>query len=224
MRLLLAEDERELSDALVAILKHNNYSVDAVYNGNDAYDWALSDNYDGIILDVMMPGLDGMQVMKKIRDRGITTPVLFLTAKSAMSDKIAGLDLGADDYITKPFDMGELLARIRAMTRRKTEYTHPVLTVGNVSLDRATYDMKCGDNTMKLGNKEFQIMEILMAHPGNVISTEQLMERVWGYDSESEINVVWVYISTLRKRLVQLGANIAIKVSRGVGYSLEVHE
>ncbi len=222
MRLLLAEDEKELSDALVAILKHNNYSVDAVYNGADALDWAECTDYDGIILDIMMPKVDGMQVMKRLRDCGINTPILFLTAKSSTEDKILGLDMGADDYITKPFDMGELLARIRAMTRRKSDYTPSILTFGNVSLNRATYEVKCGDNTQKLGNKEFQMLEALMVTPGNVISTEQFMDKIWGYDSESEINVVWVYISTLRKKLTQMNANIEIRVARGLGYSLEL--
>lgn len=224
MRLLLAEDEVELSKALCAIFKHNNYSVDAVYNGNDAYDWALAGNYDGIILDIMMPGIDGLTVLKKLRSEGITSPVLFLTAKSELEDKIAGLDAGADDYLSKPFQIEELLARIRAMTRRKTDFVPGVLSFGNISLDRATYNLSCGDNSVKLGNKEFQMMEMLLSGPDRVIPTEYFMEKIWGFDSEAEINVVWVYISYLRKKITSIGANVEIKASRGVGYTLSLTE
>lgn len=221
MRILIAEDERELSRALETILKHNNYSVDTVDNGLDAYDWATAGNYDGILLDVMMPGIDGFEVMKRLRADGVSTPVLFLTARTSVEDRISGLDLGADDYISKPFDMGELLARIRAMTRRKAEYAQSVLTLGNLSLDRATYELRCGESAQKLGNKEYQILESLMINPGHVISSEQFMEKIWGYDTESEINVVWVYISNLRKKLAAMGADVEIKVARGVGYFLQ---
>ncbi|MBE6562452.1 MAG: response regulator transcription factor [Ruminococcaceae bacterium] len=222
MRLLFAEDEMELSKALCTILKHNNYSVDAVYNGNDAYDYALVGNYDGIILDIMMPGMDGLTVLRRLRAEGITTPVLFLTAKGELEDKIAGLDAGADDYLSKPFQIEELLARIRAMIRRKTDFTPGVLTYGNVSLNRATYNLSCGDNEVSLGNKEFQMMEMLLSGPGRLIPTEQFMEKIWGFDSEAEINVVWVYISYLRKKLSFIGADIQIKASRGVGYTLSL--
>lgn len=220
MRLLLAEDEIELSKALCAILKHNNYSVDAVYNGTDAYDWAMAGNYDGIILDIMMPGMDGLTVLKKLRAENVTAPVLFLTAKGELEDKIAGLDAGADDYLAKPFQIEELLARIRAMTRRKSDFAPGVLTYGNVSLDRAAYNLCCGDNAVRLGNKEFQMMEMLLSGPGRLIPTEQFMEKIWGFDSDAEINVVWVYISYLRKKLTSIGANVQIKASRGVGYTL----
>ena len=174
MRLLLAEDEQDLSKALCAILKHNNYSVDPVYNGQDALDYGLCENYDGIILDIMMPKKNGIEVLTELRKNGVDTPVLILTAKGEVDDKILGLDSGADDYLTKPFAMGELLARIRALTRRKA-----------------------------------------------LISTEQFMEKIWGYETEAEINVVWVYISYLRKKLVSLNANVEIKAVRGVGYTLE---
>ncbi len=220
MRLLLAEDEIELSNALCAIFKHNNYSVDAVYNGKDALDFGLSGNYDGMILDVMMPSIDGITVLKKLRSEGISTPVLILTAKSELEEKVEGLDAGADDYLSKPFHMSELLARIRAMTRRKTDFAPGVLTFGNISLDRAAYNLVCGENTLRLGNKEFQMMEMLLSSPGRLISTEQFMEKIWGFDSEAEINVVWVYISYLRKKLSQIGSNVQIKASRGVGYTL----
>ena len=221
MRLLLAEDEKELSKALCAILKHNNYSVDPVFNGQDALDYGLCENYDGIILDIMMPKMNGLDVLKELRAKGISTPVLMLTAKAEVDDRILGLDLGADDYLTKPFSMGELLARIRAITRRKSEFSPNLLTWGNVSLNRETFELSCDSNTLRLGNKEFQMFEMLMSNPGRLISTEQFMERIWGYETEAEINVVWVYISYLRKKLSNLNANVEIKAVRGVGYTLE---
>ena len=220
MRLLLAEDEKELSNALVAVLKHSNYSVDAVYDGADALNYGLCENYDGIILDIMMPKMDGIEVLKKLREKGIHTPVLLLTAKSQVADRITGLDSGADDYLTKPFAMGELLARIRAMTRRKTEFSPNDLAIGNITLSRETFDLKGPKGTQKLGNKEFQMLEMMMANKNTLISTERFMERIWGYDSEAEINVVWVFISYLRKKLVSVGADVEIKAARGVGYTL----
>lgn len=221
MRLLLAEDEQELSKALCAILKHNNFSVDAVYNGQDAYDYGLDENYDGIILDLMMPKMNGLEVLKKLRENGISTPVLILTAKSEVEDKILGLDTGADDYLTKPFAMGELLARVRALTRRKAEFSPNVLSFGNITLNRENFELSVGDGSVRLGNKEFQMLEMLITNPGRLISTEQFMERIWGYETEAEINVVWVYISYLRKKLTNLKANVEIKAVRGVGYTLE---
>lgn len=221
MRLLLAEDEKDLSKALCAVLKHNNYSVDAVYNGEDALDYGLCENYDGIILDIMMPKMNGIEVLSQLRQKGISTPVLILTAKTDIEDRITGLDAGADDYLTKPFAMGELLARIRAMTRRKTEFSPNLLTLGNLSLNRETFELSTEKDSFRLGNKEFQMIELLMNNPGRLISTEQFMEKIWGYETEAEINVVWVYISYLRKKLVALEANVEIKASRGVGYTLE---
>ena len=221
VRLLLAEDERELSKALCAVLKHNNYSVDPVYNGQDALDYGLCENYDGIILDIMMPKMDGLEVLRKLRENGVSTPVIFLTAKSEIEDRITGLDTGADDYLTKPFNMGELLARIRALTRRKSEYSPNLLTFGNISLNRETFELSSGVNSVRLGNKEFQMMEMLLSNPARLISTEQFMERIWGYETEAEINVVWVYISYLRKKLTSLSASVEIKAVRGVGYTLE---
>lgn len=221
MRLLLAEDEKELSKALCAILKHNNYSVDAVFNGQDALDYGLCENYDGIILDIMMPKKNGLEVLKELRAQGVSTPVLILTAKAEVDDRILGLDMGADDYLTKPFSMGELLARIRAVTRRKSEFSPNLLTSGNLSLNRETFELSTENNSIRLGNKEFQMMEMLMSNPGRLISTEQFMERIWGYETEAEINVVWVYISYLRKKLLNLGAKLEIKAVRGVGYTLE---
>lgn len=221
MRLLLAEDEQDLSKALCAILKHNNYSVDPVYNGQDALDYGLCENYDGIILDIMMPKKNGIEVLTELRKNGVDTPVLILTAKGEVDDKILGLDSGADDYLTKPFAMGELLARIRALTRRKADFTPNLLTIGNLSLNRETFELSAGDESIRLGNKEFQMIEMLMGNPSRLISTEQFMEKIWGYETEAEINVVWVYISYLRKKLVSLNANVEIKAVRGVGYTLE---
>lgn len=221
MRLLLAEDEKDLSKALCAVLKHNNYSVDPVFNGQDALDYGLCENYDAIILDIMMPKKNGLEVLSELRKQGIDTPVIILTAKSETEDKILGLDTGADDYLTKPFSMGELLARIRALTRRKSEFSPNLLTAGNLSLNRETFEMSVGESSIRLGNKEFQMIELLMNSPGRLISTEQFMEKIWGYETEAEINVVWVYISYLRKKLTTLGANVEIKAVRGVGYTLE---
>ncbi len=221
MRILLAEDERELSKALCAVLKHNNYSADAVYNGQDALDYGLCENYDAIILDLMMPKMNGLDVLKRLREQGIDTPVIILTARSELEDKITGLDAGADDYLTKPFAMGELLARLRALTRRKSEFSPNLLSFGNVSLNRETFELCTDKEALRLGNKEFQMMEMLLSNAGRLISTEQFMEHIWGYETEAEINVVWVYISYLRKKLTTLEANIEIKAVRGVGYTLE---
>ncbi|MCQ4816089.1 response regulator transcription factor [Agathobacter rectalis] len=290
MRLLLAEDEEDLSRALVAVLKHNNYSVDAVYDGAEALDYIeSSDNYDGVILDIMMPKMDGITVLKTIRSHGNSVPVLMLTAKAEIDDRVEGLDSGADDYLTKPFSMKELMARIRAMTRRKADTTDSVLTFGDITLDRSTYiltgpasinntcsiensglhtdtnNMDNGNqnskikenntvdgqvsenqsvgtqsvenqsvgtqsvgtqsagnqiNGIRLANKEYQMLEMLMTNPGQIISADQFMDRIWGYDSEAEQNVVWVYISYLRKKLASVDSAAQIKATRGVGYSI----
>lgn len=221
MRLLLAEDEAALSKALTAILERNNYSVDAVYDGQAALEYLAADNYDGIILDIMMPKVDGITVLKEIRSRGSLIPVLLLTAKSEVDDKVLGLDAGANDYLTKPFNSRELLARIRAMTRTQTAQANSQLQLGNVTLDRATFELSTSAGAYRLANKEFQMMELLMSNPKKLISSERFMEKIWGYDSEAEINVVWVYISYLRKKLSALHANIQIKATRNAGYSLE---
>lgn len=222
MRLLLAEDEKELSNALVAVLKHNNYSVDAVYNGQDALDYLEAGNYDGAILDIMMPKMDGIQVLKAVRSQNNQIPIILLTAKSEIDDRVTGLDCGADDYLTKPFSMKELLARIRAITRRQTDNGDSLLRFENLTLDRSTCLISCGKDSIRLSNKEYQMLEMLMTNPGQIISTEQFMSKIWGFDSESEVNVVWVHISYLRKKLLALSANIQIKATRGLGYSLEV--
>mgnify|MGYP001028296050 FL=1 len=221
MRLLLAEDEKALSSALQVILKHNNYSVDAVYNGQDAYDYIVTGVYDGVILDVMMPKMDGFDVLSKVRNEGCDVPIIMLTAKSETDDKINGLDLGADDYLAKPFDMKELLARIRSITRRKSDAVSAELKVGDCTLNCLNYELTGPGGSVKLQNKEYQIMEILMAYQNSVISADLMMEKVWGYDSDAEINVVWVNISYLRKKLGQIKSNVAIKAVRNQGYILE---
>jgi DNA-binding response OmpR family regulator len=220
MRLLLCEDERSLSRAVEAILRKNNYSVDAVYDGRDALDYIVNGNYDGVILDIMMPIMDGIEVLKNVRSRGITTPILLLTAKSEIEDKVKGLDSGADDYLTKPFDTRELLARIRAMTRGGSVRADTSLRFGNITLDLASYELSSPSGSYKLANKEFQMMEMLMSSPKAVVSVDQFMDHIWGYDTDTESNVVWVYISYLRKKLAALGANVKIKASRNAGYSL----
>ena len=221
MRLLLVEDEVALSKVLKTILERNHYSVDAVFDGQVALEYLESDNYDGVILDIMMPKVDGITVLKEIRRKGNRVPVLMLTAKSEVDDKVLGLDAGANDYLTKPFVSRELLARIRAMTRTQTAQTNSMLQLGNVTLNCATYELLTDSGNYRLANKEFQMMEMLMSNPKNVISTERFMEKIWGYDSEAELNVVWVYISYLRKKLSALHANIQIKTMRNAGYTLE---
>lgn len=220
MKLLYAEDEKSLSEAVVDVLEYNKFSVDAVYNGMDALDYARSGHYDGIILDVMMPKLSGLEVLERLRAAGSKTPILLLTAKSEIEDRIAGLDLGADDYLPKPFAMGELLARIRAMLRRRAEFTPDVLSLGNLSLDRQSYTLSVGENRMILPKLEFQLMELFLLNRGIYLSTEDILVKVWGYDTDTEIGVVWVYISYLRKKLTALGANVAIQAKRNIGYTL----
>ena len=221
MRLLLAEDERSLSKALKAILEKNNYSVDAVYDGREALDYIETGNYDGIILDIMMPEIDGITVLRTIRRQGCKTPVLMLTAKVETDDKVLGLDSGANDYMTKPFETKELLARIRAMTRNLSEHADSRHHAGNVTLDCASYELTGPKGSYKLANKEFQVMEMLMRNPKKLIPTEHFMDRVWGYESDAELSVVWVYISYLRKKLTAIGADIQIKAQRNAGYCLE---
>ena len=222
MRLLLAEDETSLSRALTEILERSGYSVDAVYNGEEALIYLENGNYDGVILDIMMPGMDGLTVLKKIREQGNVIPVLILSAKSEVDDKVAGLDGGANDYLTKPFSTKELLARIRAMTRSQAAMPDSVLRMGNLTLNRANHELASPGGTFSLTNKEFQIMELLLCNPGHLISTEHFLEKIWGYESNVEINVVWVYISYLRKKLSALRADVQIKATRNAGYSLEV--
>ncbi len=222
MRLLIAEDEQELANALTAILKHNNYSVDTVYDGEDALAYLQTGLYDAAVLDIMMPKMDGLSVLKQTRKEGCSIPIIMLTAVSGVDNKVTGLDLGADDYLTKPFSTKELLARIRAITRRHEDLTSSVLTFEDLSLNRSTYELSCKGNHIKLSNKDFQIMEMLLVTPGQIISTEQFMDKIWGYDSDAELNVVWVYISNLRKKLTGLQSQVSIKATRNLGYSVEV--
>lgn len=221
MRLLIAEDDKDIVKALTALFEHNHYSVDAVFNGNDAYDYATEGAYDGIILDIMMPGMDGLEVLKKLRSLGLKTPVLLLTAKGEIEDRVNGLDAGADDYLPKPFAASELLARVRAMLRRKENYQNDTLEFEGLSLDLSTFELDFGPQSIRLVSREFQMLQLLMQSPGVVISTEQFMERIWGWDSDVEVSIVWVYISNLRKKFEKLGAPVNIKAVRGVGYCLE---
>lgn len=220
MRLLLAEDEQSLARAIIKILEKNNYTAEAVYNGADALEYLESGKYDVAILDIMMPKMDGITVLKRLREQGNMIPVIMLTAKAEVDDKVLGLDSGANDYLTKPFDTKELLARIRAMTRSQN-MGDTKLAFGNITLDRATFELSSAAGSFRLANREFQMMEMLMRNPSHLISTEHFMEKIWGFDSNAEINVVWVYISYLRKKLGALQANIQIKVMRNAGYSLE---
>lgn len=221
MRILLAEDERSLSRAIIALLEKHNYSADAVYDGQEALDYLEAENYDAVILDIMMPRLDGLSVLRTLRERGSQIPVLLLTAKSEVEDKVTGLDSGANDYLTKPFATAELLARIRAMTRTQTAQTDSKMSFGNITLDQTTYELSSPSSSFRLANKEYQMMELLLRNPRQLIPSERFLEKIWGYDSDVELNVVWVYISYLRKKLTALQADIQIKATRNAGYSLE---
>lgn len=221
MRILIAEDERSMANALKAIMTKNNYSVDAVYDGEDAVSYIETGDYDCAILDVMMPKKDGFQVLREIRAKGINIPVMMLTAKSQVDDKVEGLDLGANDYLTKPFESRELLARIKAMTRTAVSADNN-LRYGNVTLNRSNYELSAPGGMVKLASKEFQIMEYLMSNPGVLISTERLMDKIWGLDFDGDINIVWTNLSYLRRKLQQIGADVKIKATRNAGYSLEI--
>lgn len=221
MKLLIAEDDKDIARALTALFEHNNYSVDAVHDGNDAYTYAEGGNYDGIILDIMMPGMDGLEVLKALRAGGCGTPVLLLTAKADIEDRVNGLDAGADDYLPKPFAANELLARVRAMLRRKENYQADILQFEGLTLNLSTFELSFGVTSMRLVSREFQMLQLLLQSPGTVISTEQFMERIWGWDSDVEVSIVWVYISNLRKKLDKLKCPVSIKAVRGVGYCIE---
>ena len=220
MRILLAEDEKPLARAIVKILEKNNYSADAVYDGEDALAYIASGNYDAAILDIMMPKADGITVLRRVRAEGNKIPILLLTAKAEVDDKVLGLDSGADDYLAKPFDSRELLARLRLVTRGKNE-PDSKLRVGNITLDRATFELSSPFGSFRLANKEYQMMEMFLSNPRQIFSSERIMEKIWGFDSETEMNVVWVYISYLRKKLTVLHADVEIRASRNAGYSLE---
>lgn len=221
MKLLYAEDEPSLSEAVTDILTYHHYLVDTVFDGQEALAYAQGGDYDGIILDIMMPKLDGLSVLRQLRQEGCRTPILLLTAKAEVEDRIQGLDLGADDYLTKPFAMGELLARIRAMLRRREEFSPEVLTCGDLSLHVGSCRLSSGENTVVLPKMEYRLMELLLRNQGIYLSSEDLLVKVWGYDTEAEVGAVWVYISYLRKRLHALGSHVKLKAKRGVGYTLE---
>lgn len=221
MRILLVEDERDLSEALCAFLEKNQFSVDAVYDGAAGYDYATAGEYDAMILDIMLPHLDGIEVLTRLRENGVMLPVMLLTAKGEKDDRILGFDTGADDYLPKPFDPDELLARLRAMLRRSGGYRPSNLTFGDLTLDCGESLLRCGSRSERLSGREFQVMELFMRSPRVILSAERILERVWGWDTEVEINVVWVHISNLRKKLVSVGSTAMIRVSRGLGYALE---
>ena len=221
MRILIVEDEIPLSKVLSEILKKNNYMVDAVYDGADGLDYALSDSYDVILLDIMLPKMDGLAMLNELRRQGRSTPVLLLTAKSEVEDKVKGLDNGADDYLTKPFSTDELLARIRSMSRRKDVFVTDEITFSDITIDKNTLSISTKQDDIKASLKEFQILEMLITNQGQIISKEQFVEKIWGYDFDGEYNSVEVYISFVRKKLTAIGSKVKIKAYRGVGYTLE---
>ncbi len=221
MKVLIVDDERQLTDAVIAVLIKNKIDADAVHNGEDGFYYAMTGLYDVIVLDIMLPKLNGYQVLEKLRQNGISTPVIFLSAKSTLTDKIIGLDKGADDYLTKPFDMLELIARIKALSRRKQEFVGDELKYGDIVLSRNSYELKCGEKAMKLGSKEFSILELLILSKGTIISKDTFIEKIWGYDGDAEYNNVEVYVSFVRKKLAALCSKVTIKAHRNIGYILD---
>ncbi len=221
MRILIIEDEKPLADALSEILRQNHYTVDAVYHGTGGLDYARSEIYDLILLDIMLPGIDGLSILKTLRREHIATPVILLTAKSEVSDVITGLDAGSDDYLAKPFSTGELLARIRALSRRSSFYNGEILSFGDLSFDKSTMELSCGSDSLKLGLKETQLIELLLKNAGRIMPKDLLIEKIWGVDSEAEYNNIEVYISFLRQKMSSLGTATQIRTIRGVGYQLE---
>lgn len=221
MRLLIAEDELDLAEALTVFFQKNHFSVDAVNDGADAYEYAVSGEYDAIILDVMMPKMNGIDVLRRLRAEGIKTPVMMLTAKGMKDDRITGFNAGADDYLPKPFEPDELICRVRAMLRRGENYRPSALSFGDLSLDPSNGLLSCADRSVRLSGREYQVMELFMHSPNVVFSADKIMERVWGWDSDAEINVIWVHISNLRKKLRSIGSEITVRAVRGLGYALE---
>ena len=222
MRLLIAEDELDLAEALTVFFEHNHFTVDAVNDGLSAYEYAGADDYDAIILDVMMPKMDGVEVLRRLRSDGCKTPIMMLTAKAQKDDRITGFDAGADDYLPKPFEPDELLSRVRAMLRRRADYKPSVLTFGDLSLNPDSDVLSCGTGkSVRLSGREFRVMELFLRSPQTILSADRIMERVWGWDPDAEINVVWVHISNLRKKLAALGSTVTIHANRGLGYILE---
>lgn len=221
MRVLIAEDEMSTAKAIKLLLEKANFSADIVYNGNDAWEYIQAVDYDVIVLDIMMPYKSGMDVLSLMRNKHIVTPVLILTAKSEIEDRVAGLESCADDYLPKPFAAKELIARVKALARRSDHYADSIQSIGNLVLDGNRYEMRVGEIKVSLTNKEFQLMELFVRHPGYVFPTEHLMEKIWGYDTESNIDVAWTHIGYMRKKLRSLNANVEIKTVRGAGYALE---
>jgi DNA-binding response OmpR family regulator len=224
VKLLVAEDEPELVKALKTVLEKQNYTIVTVTNGNDALSHATCGDYDGAVLDIMMPGMDGLQVLSRMRAAGIGIPVLLLTAKAEVEDRVAGLDAGADDYLPKPFAVSELLARVRAMLRRKGDYAGQTLAYGGVTLDGQSFELICETGSTHLSSREYRMMELMMDSPRRVIPTAQFIEKIWGWDSEVDVSIVWVNISNIRKKLQTIGAPVSIRAMRGVGYALEANE
>ena len=222
MKILYAEDEQALSEAVVDILTYNKYIVDAVYDGESAFEYAMAGDYDGVILDIMMPKMDGLQVLSELRKRGYKKPVLLLTARTQVEDRIKGLDAGADDYLPKPFDMGELLARIRAMLRRQEDFRPDLMQYGDLTLNIKTAELSCGEKSVVLPKQEYRLLEQLMLNRMVYLSTEDLLIKAWGYDTDTDINSVWLYISYLRKRFDSVGSKVSISSRRGMGYKLEM--
>lgn len=221
MKLLIAEDDARLLKSLLHIFTINKFSADGVSTGTEALEYALTGEYDGLVLDIMMPGMDGIEVLKILRRKNITTPALFLTARTEVSQRVEGLDAGADDYLPKPFSTAELLARVRAMLRRKENYIPDLLTFGNMALNRSTHQISCQSKDQMLSQKEFQILEMLMQRPGMIVTSEQLLTHVWGWNAEIDISSIWVHVSNLRKKLDKIDALVTIRFVRGSGYVLE---
>ena len=221
MRILVVEDEQDLNRILAKTLTAEGYSVDACFDGVEALDYLEGAEYDAIVLDVMMPRMDGFTALRRMRERGDKTPIMMLTARGETRDRIEGFDSGADDYLPKPFDPDELLARVRAMLRRSEAYRPSVLTFGDLTLDPGSGELSCGKESIRLSGREYQLMELFLRAPGMLFSAERLMEKIWGWDSDAEINVIWVNLSNLRKKLKSIGSHVQISASRGLGYLLE---
>lgn len=221
MRVLIAEDEAGLAKALKYLLEKSKFSVDVVPDGAEALERFRSAAYDVVVLDIMMPGMDGLEVLSHIRKGGSSVPVLMLTARAEIEDRVAGLEAGADDYLPKPFASREFVARVKALSRRNAGYADCLLVFGDVALDCNRYELSCGGQSVRLNNKEFQLAELFLRHPHFVFSTDHLMDKIWGQDCEAGIDVVWTYIGFVRKKLRQIGSGAEIRTVRGAGYSLE---
>ena len=224
MRVLIADDEKPTAKALKLFLEKSGFTADTVHTGTDAWEAMQTGGYDAVVLDIMMPGMDGISMLKRMRAAGMRTPVMMLTAKAEIEDRVAGLEAGADDYLPKPFATAEFIARVKALARRNDTFNDSMLTLGNVTLDCNRMTLRAGGNEAQLTNKEFQLMELFMRRPGIVFSTQTLMDTVWGMDSESNVEVVCKHVSLLRKELERIGADIVIGTVRGAGYRLEAEK